>query len=145
MYATSEPGGLAELLRLCGRLCARREELVALEAATVTEVGLAKGRQQLRPAVEGFIEQMQADAHRRNVGSYEALLSLIAREVVPTAGEVGLELGVKRSLPALDIFVRKPDGGRSDIYEDQGGALTNAVSSLGDAAHFLAHEIEDAA
>ena len=129
MYATSEPGGLAELLRTCGRLCARREELVALEAATVTEVGLAKGRQQLRPAVEGFIEQMQADAHRRNVGSYEALLSLIAREVVPTAGEVGLELGVKRSLPALDIFVRKPDGGRSDIYEDQGGALTNAVST----------------
>ena len=105
MYATSEPGGLAELLRTCARLCARREELVALEAATVQEVGLAKGRQQLRPAVEGFIEQMQADAHRRNVGSYEALLSLIAREVVPTAGEVGLELGVKRSLPALDMVV----------------------------------------
>ncbi|MFC6049872.1 hypothetical protein ACFPYM_18765, partial [Methylobacterium hispanicum] len=109
--------------------CARRDELVALEAATCGEVALAKGRQLMRPGIESFIERLQADAHRRNVGSYEALLSLIAREVVPTAGEVGLELGVKRSLPALDIFVRKPEGGRSDIYEDQGGALTNAVST----------------
>ncbi len=129
MHASSEPGGVAELLRTTGRLCARREELVGQEAATVREVALAKGRQMLRPAIEGFIEQLQADAHRRNVGSYEALLSLIAREVVPTAGPVGLDLTVKRSLPALDIFVRKPEGGRSDIYEDQGGALTNAVST----------------
>ena len=129
MYASSEPGGVAELLRTCSRLCVRREELVGQETATVREVALAKGRQQLRPAIESFVEQLQADAHRRNVGSYETLLSLIAREVVPTAGAVGLDLTVKRSLPALDIFVRKPEGGRSDIYEDQGGALTNAVST----------------
>ncbi|MGU3656264.1 hypothetical protein [Methylobacterium fujisawaense] len=129
MYASSDPGGLAELLRECSRLCDRREELVRTEAETVRDVGLAKGRQQLRPAIEAFVEQLQADAHRRNVGSYETLLSLIAKEVIPTAGAIGLDLSVKRSLPALDIFVRKAGGGRSDIFEDQGGALTNAVST----------------
>lgn len=129
MYASTDPGGVAELLRTCSRLCARREELVRQEADTVREVGLSKGRQQLRPDIEAFVEQLQADPHRRNVGSYETLLSLIAKEVIPTAGPIGLDLTVKRSLPALDIFVRKAGGGRSDIFEDQGGALTNAVST----------------
>jgi predicted ATPase len=111
---------LAGLQGARGEVSARLDELKL-------QVGVAKGRTELKGKVDVFLEEMQAEAHQRNVGSFEKLLSLLAREVIPGSTEIGLELTTERGLPSLDIFARRADGEREDVFEDKGGAFTNVV------------------
>jgi len=99
----------------------RREELTR-------EVGLAKGRLNRKPEVDRFLEELQAEAHRKRVGDFERLLSALVAEVLPGEPQVGLDLEIERGQPSLDIVSRRGGDLTEDIYDDQGGALTNVVS-----------------
>jgi phosphopantetheine adenylyltransferase len=99
----------------------RRDELMR-------EVGLAKGRLNRKPDVDKFLEELQAEAHQKRVGDFERLLSALVAEVLPGEPQVGLELDIERGQPSLDIVSRRGGDLTEDIYDDQGGALTNVVS-----------------
>lgn len=49
-------------------------------------------------------------------------------EVLPGEPQVGLDLEIERGQPSLDIVSRRGGDLTEDIYDDQGGALTNVVS-----------------
>ena len=90
-------------------------------------VGLAKGRINLKKNVEEFIEEMQSEAHAKRVGDFEQLLTALVSEVLPGESPIGLELDIERGQPSLDIVSRVSADLCEDIFEDQGGALTNIV------------------
>lgn len=90
-------------------------------------VGLAKGRLDRKKDVEKFIEELQADAHAKRVGDFEKLLSALVMEVLPGEKPIGLDLEIERGQPSLDIVSRVAADLSEDIFEDQGGALTNIV------------------
>jgi hypothetical protein len=99
----------------------RRDELTR-------DVGLAKGRLNRKPEVDKFLEELQTEAHRKRVGDFERLLTALVAEVLPGEPQVGLDLEIERGQPSLDIVSRRGGDLTEDIYDDQGGALTNVVS-----------------
>jgi len=113
------------------RLAAREGEAEALKERArrlEAEVGLAKGRLAQKAKVDLFLEELQAEAHARRVGDFERLLTALVSEVLPQEAPIGLELEIERGQPSLDIVSRHSADRSEDIYEDQGGALTNVVS-----------------
>jgi hypothetical protein len=119
---------LAEVARLIanaeGQLQAETERKLRLER----EVGEAKGRRERNPIYAKFLEEMQADAHARNVGKFERLLTTIMNEFMPNQPPIGLDLTIKRGQPALDIVSRVAADLSKDIYKHKGGAVTNILS-----------------
>lgn len=109
-------------------LSVEREAAVRRRGEIAGRVGLAKGRLALRPKVDAFLEQLQAEAHARRVGDFERLLTALASEVMPQQTAIRLELEVERGQPSLDIVAAGPGGAAEDVYEDKGGALTNVIS-----------------
>jgi hypothetical protein len=109
--------------RATGALAAEKEREVALG----TEVAAAKGRLEMRPAIEAFMEGIQGDIHRRVTGAYEDLLSALARDVLGQDVRVHLKPGVERGLACLDIEAEF-EGARSSVFDGCGGSLTNLVS-----------------
>lgn len=105
-----------------------REEIAARLEETTRQVAVAKGRIALKGRIDAFLEELQAEAHKRNVGSFERLLTLLAQDVLPGSSPIGLELSTERGLPSLDIFARHASGVTEDIFLDKGGAMTNVVS-----------------
>jgi hypothetical protein len=123
---------LREELSDTRRKVARFEgEAAAVEGrktALESEVGLAKGRLDLKPKVDKFLEELQAEAHAKRVGDFERLLTALVQEVIPGEYPIGLDLHIDRGVPSLDIVSRPMPGESEDIFDDQGGALTNVVS-----------------
>ncbi len=119
---------LAEVARLIanaeGQLQAETERKSRLER----EVGEAKGRRERNPVYAKFLEEMQAEAHARNVGKFERLLTTIMNEFMPNQPPIGLDLTIKRGQPALDIVSRVAADLSKDIYKHKGGAVTNILS-----------------
>ncbi len=121
---------LPDLDRLAARLArveGRREALLARQAVLERDIALAKARLSHRGEVEALLDHLQAEASRRNVASFETLLSALVQEVLPGEKPVTLDLTTERGAPALDIGVARPDGSREDVLEDNGGALTNVI------------------
>ncbi|HEX2555227.1 MAG TPA: AAA family ATPase [Microvirga sp.] len=119
--------GLDRSAARLARLEGRREAHLARRAELARDVGLAKARLARRGEVEALLERLQAEASRRNVASFETLLTALVQEVLPGEKPVVLELATERGAPALDIGVRRADGTREDVLEDNGGALTNVI------------------
>jgi len=92
------------------------------------DVGLAKGRLEHKTSIDRFLEELQAEAHVRRVGDFERLLTALVSEVLPGEPPVALNLEIERGQPSLDIVSRRGLELSEDIYDDQGGALTNVVS-----------------
>lgn len=105
-----------------------RKEIATRLDETTRQVAVAKGRIALKGHIDTFLEELQAEAHKRNVGSFERLLTLLAQDVLPGSSPIGLELSTERGLPSLDIFARHVSGVTEDIFLDKGGAMTNVVS-----------------
>jgi hypothetical protein len=118
---------LARLETAFGRLQGRRDALKARSGSLRDEVELAKGRLALKDEVEDFIEAVHASANRRNLASFETLLTALVQEVLPGEKPVSLQLSTERGLASLDICVARPDGTLEDVLEDNGGALTNVI------------------
>lgn len=119
-----------ELDEVSRRIALARGEHNALASRKTeleTTVGLAKGRLDRKKDVERFIEELQADAHAKRVGDFEKLLSALVMEVLPGEKPIGLELEIERGQPSLDIVSKVAADLTEDIFEDQGGALTNIV------------------
>ncbi|KMO40016.1 DNA repair protein [Methylobacterium variabile] len=112
---------------MLARLEAARDRDRADLAARTRAVAAAKGRLAQRDAVDTYLRELQQDANRRSVATFETLLTALVREVLPGEKPVRLDLTTERGLPALDIAVERPDGGREDVLEDNGGAMTNVV------------------
>ena len=94
------------------------------------EVGLAKSRIELEPQVQEVLEELQRREHERAVGAYEELLTLFLRDVLPGDRDVVMDLRTERSLPALDVFLKKgPDLPLEDALHGTGGSVTNILSS----------------
>lgn len=92
------------------------------------DVGEAKGRRELKPKIDKFLEEQQADFHTRIVRKYEQLLTTFVNEVMQGQAPIGLDLTIKRGQPALDIVSRVTADIAKDIYRHKGGALTNLIS-----------------
>lgn len=122
---------IGEALAEAGRRIAVRKgeqaTLLSRKDRLDREVGLAKGRLAQKPKVDLFLEELQAEAHARRVGDFEKLLTALVLEVLPGEKPIGLDLEVERGQPSLDIVSRITAEWSEDIYEDQGGALTNIV------------------
>ncbi|WP_288585620.1 AAA family ATPase [uncultured Methylobacterium sp.] len=125
------PADRLEALTRAGRLLARLEAARDRDretlAARTREVAAAKGRLAQRDAVDTYLRELQQEANRRSVATFETLLTALVQEVLPGEKPVRLDLTTERGLPALDIGVERPDGGREDVLEDNGGAMTNVV------------------
>ncbi|MGF3023681.1 AAA family ATPase [Methylobacterium aquaticum] len=118
---------LARADRRLARLEAARDGDWNALAERTKAVAAAKGRLAQRDAVETYLRELQQDANRRSVATFETLLTALVQEVLPGEKPVRLDLTTERGLPALDIGVERPDGGREDVLEDNGGAMTNVV------------------
>ncbi|MCW8084210.1 ATP-binding protein [Sabulicella glaciei] len=106
-----------------------RRDAVARRAATLREnVAAAKGRLDAKPEVDALLEEMQEAGHRRTLGSYEAMLSAIAQDVLGPGVAIRLALGTERGLPSLDIEAEQ-DGARCSVLDGCGGSLNNVVSA----------------
>lgn len=105
-----------------------RRSLESRRDVLVREVGLAKGRLAQKSKVDAFLEELQAEAHLKRVGDFEKLLTALVAEVLPGEYPIGLNLEIDRGQPSLDIVSRRGADLSEDIYDDQGGALTNVVS-----------------
>jgi hypothetical protein len=124
------PDLAARVERLRERLVraeARRDAAADQLASVSAQVAAAKGRLLLREPVEGLLTELQEEASRRSVASFEALLTALVAEVLPGEHPVALDLSTERGQAALDIGLLRPDGVREDVLEDHGGALTNVV------------------
>ncbi len=109
------------------RLDGRREAVLAREAELERKVSLAKGRLNARKAVETFLEEVQFEQNRRNVASFETLLTAFSQEILLGTSPIKLQLTTERNLPSLDIEVERAGGEREDVFEDNGGGLTNVI------------------
>ncbi|TGE01195.1 AAA family ATPase [Methylobacterium nonmethylotrophicum] len=118
---------LARAGRLLARLEATRDRDRDALAERTRAVAAAKGRLAQRDAIDTYLRELQQDANRRSVATFETLLTALVQEVLPGEKPVRLDLTTERGLPALDIGVERPDGGREDVLEDNGGAMTNVV------------------
>ncbi len=125
------PADRQDALSRAGRLLARLEATRDRDRETLAvrtrEVAAAKGRLAQRDAVDTYLRELQQEANRRSVATFETLLTALVQEVLPGEKPVRLDLTTERGLPALDIGVERPDGGREDVLEDNGGAMTNVV------------------
>jgi DNA repair exonuclease SbcCD ATPase subunit len=125
------PADIQDALTRADRLLARLEATRDGDRTTLAErtrlVAAAKGRLAQRDAVDTYLRELQQDANRRSVATFETLLTALVQEVLPGEKPVRLDLTTERGLPALDIGVERPDGGREDVLEDNGGAMTNVV------------------
>lgn len=106
-----------------GGLRAEMEQKAVLE----TTVGVAKGRLLLKPKVDAFLEELLEEAHARRIGYMEKLLTALVDHVMPGESPIKLELQMKSGAPWLDILSEIAEGDTEDVYEDQGGALTNVI------------------
>jgi len=142
---------LAGITAALARAEGHRDALHERAQALTREVELAKGRLSARGDVEAFIEAAHGSASRRNLATFETLLSALVQEVLPGEKNVALDLSTERGLAALDICVRRPDGTLEDVLEDNGGALTNVIGMAlrliavvkADVARFLALDEAD--
>ncbi|WP_407527212.1 AAA family ATPase [Methylobacterium oryzisoli] len=125
------PGEAAEaaerLARALSLAEARRAALCEERDALIRTVAAAKGRLDLRDAIDACLRDLQQEVHQRSLARFETLLSALVQEVLPGEKPVSLDLSTERGLPALDIGLLRPDGGREDVLEDNGGAMTNVV------------------
>ena len=124
----SHKNSLSIAERRVSELVGEQNSLIRRREILNNEVGLAKGRLANKNKVSDFLEQLQADANSRLVSSYEMLLTALVQEVLTNEAPIGLDLQIERGQPSLDIVSRRSNDRSEDIYEDQGGALTNLVS-----------------
>jgi hypothetical protein len=101
---------LDRLRRDLGQAEGRRAWLERRTETLAREVALAKARLETRGEVERFVEEVQAEASRRTLRSYETLLTALAEDVLPGRTPISLELSTERGLAALDIGVLRPTG-----------------------------------
>ncbi|WP_298966615.1 AAA family ATPase [uncultured Methylobacterium sp.] len=127
MRADEAADAVARLGSALAQAEARRDAVGAAIAARAAVVAEAKGRLAQRDAVDACLRDLQQDAHQRSLASFETLLTALVQEVLPGEKPVSLELATERGLPALNIGLMRPDGGREDVLEDNGGAMTNVV------------------
>lgn len=109
--------------RIDGALNMMGERLLEVRA----NVGQAKARQGLHEEVQRLFELLQERAHQRSVGAFERLLTAILHDVLPTEGSVKLGLSIKDNTPSLDVLLQRPGLEPEDVYEDNGGGVTNIV------------------
>lgn len=120
--------GIADVRRMIANAEGQLQGETARRDFLLRDVGEAKGRRDLKPKIDKFLEEQQADFHTRIVGKYEQLLTTFVNEVMQGQAPIGLDLTIKRGQPALDIVSRVTADIAKDIYRHKGGALTNLIS-----------------
>jgi hypothetical protein len=106
-----------------GGLRSEHEQKAQLEKT----VGEAKWRLLQKQRIDDFLEGLLEEAHARRIGYFERLLTALVLEVMPGESPIKLELMMKSGAPWLDIVSELAKGITEDVYEDQGGALTNII------------------
>lgn len=93
---------------------------------SAAELQAAATRQARAPALQCYLETVQAKQHEQTVGAYEAILTELVHEVLGPVRDVKLSTGFRNSQPALDIDVMNGEH-MEDVLEGNGGALTNVI------------------
>jgi hypothetical protein len=124
-----ERARLDRAMQDAARLAERRDAAIAQDEALTRMVGLAKGRLVARKPVEALLDELQLRQNRRNLGTFESLLTALVQEVLPGEAPIRLELSTERNLPALHVLSEPSEGVKEDVYDDQGGAITNVLSA----------------
>lgn len=120
---------LSDLRRAFDKSSGRRDVLREREAELIEQVGRAKGRLEMKPKVDAFLAELQAEANERAVGAYARLLTSLVGDVLGThAGTVELDLYTAQGLPALDVYVRTAKGKRVSVLNHSAGSFINLVS-----------------
>lgn len=110
------------------------QALAARRVRLVSDVSLAKGRLDLKPKVDQFLEQVQREADGRVLSRYQRLLNVLVGEVFvdetqAEASSIVLEVTTTAAGPGLDVL--RECGGREDeredVFADNGGSLTNVI------------------
>lgn len=111
------------------RLDGVRQELEREAIELRGAIALAKGRLGMRGDVGEFLDGLQMRLHERTVGLFAEMLSAAMHDVIPdeTSQPIDLKLETISGAPSLSIKKIRPDGRHSDIFEGEGGGLTNVI------------------
>lgn len=120
-------GKLARMRTGIERAVGAYEAESARDATLTAEVAAAKGRLEIKPDCDLFLENIQQDIHRSVTGAYEDLLSALVRDVLTQDVRIHLRPGVERGLAGLDIEA-ETNGARVNVFDGCGGSLTNIIS-----------------
>lgn len=125
-------------------LLGQRDLLLQKKIDTIAKVSTAKARLLLEDDVKLALEELQYTFYSRNLKSIESMLTAMMRETLPYLSDssIKLDLYSKGGISQLDICLEKGSNLQStstkkskkqeelieDVYEDNGGALTNIIS-----------------
>ena len=110
------------------RIEGQREEVLKQYAKGHAYLKAVKKKQEAHEALDAALTAAQREASEASISRYSLLLGAIASDILGVETNIGLELSVDRSLPALDVFLCHPGGRKIDIVEGCGGSLSNIIS-----------------
>lgn len=113
-------------------VAAEARQLHSERETLLRRVGLSKGRFELRDEVTAVLESVRDRVHARTVGMYEELLTTFMRETLPDQTKdrrLSVDLSTKRGQSSISFLVRRDDGTTESVFDGNGGALTNVVST----------------
>lgn len=118
---------LGDLRARIGSLATTRDMASASATVLRENIAQARARVQMAPRVQQLLEAIQARAHARSIGAYEAILTGLLHDVMrDDALQVRLTASQRAGQPALDIDLLN-DGNPEDVLDGNGGAVTNLI------------------
>ena len=120
---------LSSMKMQVAKLMGRKEELEEEQEVLRNQIAFSKGRLALKGQVDEFLEALQEEVNQQRVGQYAQLLTAAMRDVLPgeSEKEIILELETRAGVPSLNISKMRGNDRKSDIFESEGGGLTNVI------------------
>jgi len=93
------------------------------------DVAQAKLRVELKPQVDEFLSELEYEAQKRSIDSFELMLTSMVNDVLPRENQkVSIKLTTQRNAPALYLYLNQ-NGFDEDVLTGQGGAVANVLST----------------
>jgi AAA15 family ATPase/GTPase len=93
------------------------------------DVSQAKLRAELKPQVDEFLSELEYEAQKRSIDSFELMLTSMVNDVLPRDNQrVSIKLTTQRNAPALYVYLNQ-NGFDEDVLTGQGGAVANVLST----------------
>lgn len=106
----------------------QKDELSIRQQNLYSATSTLKAKIQRNADVVEILETLQEEAHKKTVGVFENLLSLLIKDILPNPKSVKFELSTERGLPALDFLIDNM-GQLESAVDGQGGSIVNVLSA----------------
>lgn len=109
-------------------LQAQKQQLDLNKQELEEKIKIAKTWLAKKPEYLQFLQLLQRELHKKNIGVFGELLTYFVKDVLNNEKEIVLDLYTYHNLPALKIE-SKNNGHLENIYEGNGGSIANIVST----------------